>query len=89
MAALDAIRQTLSETGCNHLTVSCSHIWSGKQNLFVAAFWGLDVILKSALDSVGIIRAAHGRKKQGLLNGMKERLELCLALLSRPKFFCS
>ena len=60
---------------------------SGKQNVqVVAAFWGLDVDPESALDSVDIVRAAHGRKAKDYSTGMKERLELCLALLSRPKF---
>lgn len=60
---------------------------SGKQNVqVVAAFWGLDVDPESALDSVGIVRAAHGRKAKDYSTGMKERLELCLALLSRPRF---
>ena len=60
---------------------------SGKQNVqVVAAFWSLDVDPESALDSVGIARAAHGRKAKDYSTGMKERLELCLALLSRPKF---
>ena len=60
---------------------------SGKQNVqVVAAFWGLDVDPESALDSVGIVRAAHRRKAKDYSTGMKERLELCLALLSRPRF---
>lgn len=66
---------------------SCFPYLSGKQNVqVVAAFWGLDVDPESALDSVGIIRAAHGRKAKDYSTGMKERLELCLALLSRPRF---
>ena len=42
---------------------------SGKQNVqAVAAFWGLDVDPESALDSVGIVRAAPRAESQGLLD---------------------
>lgn len=41
---------------------------------------------EAALDGVGINRAAYGRKAKDYSTGMKERLELCLALVPHPRF---
>lgn len=60
---------------------------SGRENVeVVSAFWGLDVDPEAALDGVGINRAAYGRKAKDYSTGMKERLELCLALVPHPRF---
>ena len=83
---------TYTQTNINEMSAAIDHpsyfpYLSGRQNVRVAsAFWGVDVDPESALDSVGIDRAAHGRKAKDYSTGMKERLELCLALLSRPRF---
>lgn len=83
---------TYTQTGIEEMSAAIDHpsffpYLSGRQNVRVAsAFWGLDVDPESALDSVGIGRAAHGRKAKDYSTGMKERLELCLAMLSRPRF---
>lgn len=83
---------TYTQTSIDEMTAAIDHpsffpYLSGRQNVQVAsAFWGLDVSPESALTSVGIDRIAHGRKAKDYSTGMKERLELCLALLPRPRF---
>lgn len=83
---------TYTRTSIDEMTAATDHpsyfpYLSGRQNVQVAsAFWGLDVDPESALSGVGIARAAHGRKAKDYSTGMKERLELCLALLPRPRF---
>lgn len=67
----------------------CDDHWNppGRENVeVVSAFWGLDVDPEAALDGVGINRAAYGRKAKDYSTGMKERLELCLALVPHPRF---
>ena len=41
---------------------------------------------ETALNNVGINQAVHGRKAKDYSTGMKERLELCLALVPHPRF---
>lgn len=83
---------TYTQTSINEMSAVIDHpshfpYLSGIQNVqVVSAFWGLDADPKSVLDSVGIDHAAQGRKAKDYSTGMKERLELSLALLSRPKF---
>ena len=83
---------TYTRTSIDEMTAAIDHpsffpYLSGRQNVQVAsAFWGLDVDPESALDGVGIDRVAQGRKSKDYSTGMKERLELCLALLPRPRF---
>ncbi|KAA8819631.1 ABC transporter [Bifidobacterium rousetti] len=83
---------TYTRTSIDEMAAAIDHpsyfpYLSGRQNVQVAsAFWGLDVDPESALNGVGIARAAHGRKAKDYSTGMKERLELCLAMLSHPRF---
>ncbi|MBT1165245.1 ABC transporter ATP-binding protein [Bifidobacterium simiarum] len=83
---------TYSHTNINEMSAAIDHpsyfpYLSGRQNVEVASsFWGLDVDPETALDNVGINRAAHGRKAKDYSTGMKERLELCLALVPHPRF---
>ncbi|MBW3087916.1 ATP-binding cassette domain-containing protein [Bifidobacterium sp. 82T24] len=83
---------TYTQTSIDKMSAAIDHpsffpYLSGRQNVEVTcAFWGLDVDPESALDGVGINPAAHGRKAKDYSTGMKERLELCLALLPHPRF---
>ena len=83
---------TYTQTGIEEMSAAIDHpsffpYLSGRQNVQVSSsFWGLNVDPESALDGVGIDRVAQGRKAKDYSTGMKERLELCLALLPRPRF---
>ncbi|KAA8830727.1 ATP-binding cassette domain-containing protein [Bifidobacterium tissieri] len=83
---------TYTQTSIEEMAAAIDHpsffpYLSGRQNVQVAsAFWGVDVDPESALNGVGIDRAAQGRKAKDYSTGMKERLELCLAMLPRPRF---
>ncbi|PST49427.1 ABC transporter [Bifidobacterium callitrichos] len=83
---------TYTRTSIDEMTAAIDHpsffpYLSGRQNVQVSSsFWGLNVDPESALDGVGIDRVAQGRKAKDYSTGMKERLELCLALLPRPRF---
>lgn len=83
---------TYTGTNINEMSAAIDHpsffpYLSGRENVeVVSAFWGLDVDPEAALDGVGINRAAYGRKAKDYSTGMKERLELCLALVPHPRF---
>ncbi|PJM72940.1 ABC transporter [Bifidobacterium primatium] len=83
---------TYNQTNINEMSAAIDHpsffpYLSGRRNVeVVSAFWGLDVDPETALNNAGIDRAAHGRKAKDYSTGMKERLELCLALVPRPRF---
>ena len=80
---------TYTGTNINEMSAAIDHpsffpYLSGRENVeVVSAFWGLDVDPEAALDGVGINRAVYGRKAKDYSTGMKERLELCLALVRR------
>ena len=82
---------TYTGTNINEMSAAIDHpsffpYLSGRENVeVVSAFWGLDVDPEAALDGVGINRAAYGRKAKDYSTGMKERLELCLALVPHPR----
>ena len=73
---------TYTGTNINEMSAAIDHpsffpYLSGRENVeVVSAFWGLDV-------DQG---AAYGRKAKDYSTGMKERLELCLALVPHPRF---
>ncbi|MBT1176487.1 ATP-binding cassette domain-containing protein [Bifidobacterium callimiconis] len=83
---------TYTQTNINEMSAAIDHpsffpYLSGRRNVeVVSAFWGLDVDPETALNNAGIDRTAHGRKAKDYSTGMKERLELCLALVPRPRF---
>ena len=83
---------TYTGTNINEMSAAIDHpsffpYLSGRENVeVVSAFWGLDVDPETALNNVGINHAAHGRKAKDYSTGMKERLELCLALVPHPRF---
>lgn len=83
---------TYTGTNINEMFAAIDHpsffpYLSGRENVeVVSAFWGLDVDPETALNNVGINHAAHGRKAKDYSTGMKERLELCLALVPHPRF---